>query len=125
MLNKRISPIDDKEISEYLKNKNLNLRATLNIEEAYSGANFVIIATPTDYDEESGYFNTSSIECAIQDVIKINPDTTIVIKSTIPLDYVNSIRDKLNTTNIIFSPEFLREGKALYDNLYQINREVT
>lgn len=118
MINNHISPIKDNEIETFLKEKKLNLRATLDYEDAFNGASYVIISTPTNYDDVTNRFDTSSVEDIIEKVLKVNKDATIIIKSTIPVGYTESVRKKYGVDNIIFSPEFLREGKALYDNLY-------
>lgn len=118
LINNKKSPIQDAEIEEYLLTKELNLTATLDRELAYKDAEYIIVATPTDYDVEANFFNTSSIEAVVQDVIAINPDATIIIKSTIPVGYTKELKEKTGHENIVFSPEFLREGKALFDNLY-------
>ena len=118
MINKRVSPIKDNEIEEFFRTKKLNLKATLDYKEAFAGAKFVIISTPTNYDETKNYFDTSSVEDIIKKVNSMNIDTTMVVKSTIPVGFIKSMKEKYNIDNIMFSPEFLREGHALYDNLY-------
>lgn len=118
MINKGTSPIKDEYIEDYLKNKNLNLRATLDYKDAFKDAEFIVISTPTNYDDEKNFFDTSSVEDIIQKVISMNIETTMVVKSTIPVGFIEEMKKKYNIDNIMFSPEFLREGRALYDNLY-------
>jgi len=117
-INERISPIEDAEVDNYLKNRDLHLTATTDYIDAYSGADYVVVATPTDYDPETNFFNTRTVENVIGDVLRVNNDATIIIKSTVPVGFTSKMREKFESDKIIFSPEFLREGKALHDNLY-------
>ncbi len=117
-INQKVSPVIDVELQEYLQNRSLSLKATLNMNEAYNGAEFVIVSTPTNYDPKKNYFDTSSVENVVNNVLKIEPNATIIIKSTVPVGYTKELRKKFHTDHIVFAPEFLREGKALYDNLY-------
>lgn len=118
LLNQGISPLEDKEVKEFLSKKDLNLKFTKDFEEAVKFADYLIVSTPTDYDEKKNYFNTATVEDVIEKALSIKPEAILIIKSTVPVGYTDSLREKYNTNNIIFSPEFLREGKALYDNLY-------
>jgi UDPglucose 6-dehydrogenase len=118
MINERRAPIDDPDIEEFFRTKTLDLHATLDAREAYEGAQYVVIATPTDYDPQTNYFNTRSVDAVVQEVMRLNPDAVMVIKSTVPVGYTEDVRQRFGTQNVIFSPEFLREGRALHDNLY-------